>query len=459
MSQSEFHSINPATGEVLQSWPAATNAEIEQRLTAAERAWAGWKRQPFSHRRQLIEKLATQLRRTQEESARLITREMGKPVAQARAEVEKCASLCDFYAAQGESFLQPRTVTGNKAAKSYVRFEPLGIVPAVMPWNFPFWQVMRFAVPALLAGNVGLLKHATNVLGCAAALEGAFREAGFPEGVFAAPALNHASLEQIISDSRVRAITLTGSDRAGRAVAKLAGSHLKPCVLELGGSDPMIICADANLDLAADLATQSRTINNGQSCIASKRFLVQREVLRGFLERFIARMSGLKIGDPQEESTQLGPLAREDLRETLAEQVQQTVDAGAALATGGRVVDRAGWFYEPTVLTGVRPDMTAFREETFGPAAAVIEFGQLEEAIELANRSQFGLGASIVSTNLETAELMAAQLEAGCVFINDFVKSDPTLPFGGVKDSGYGRELGEFGIQEFVNVKTVWIGA
>lgn len=453
-----FSSINPASGQLLRETPAASTRDLEQLLATAETASAAWRAESLKVRLQRIGALGSALRASSATSSKLITGEMGKPITQARAEIEKCAALCNYFVQHGGSLLRSRPVTGNGASKSYVRFDPLGLVLAVMPWNFPFWQVIRFALPALAAGNVILLKHATNVLGCAEKLEQIFLEAGFAPGIFAQAAIDHSALGTIIGDGRVRAVTLTGSDRAGRAVAKLAGEHLKPCVLELGGSDPFIVCRDADLDLAAEKATQSRTLNNGQSCIAAKRFLVAAEVHDDFLQRFRDRMSSLKIGDPLDEAIQLGPLAREDLRKTLDEQVQKTVNAGANLELGGRVCDRAGWFYEPTILSNVTPAMTAFQEETFGPVAAVTKFADEAEAILLANQSEFGLGANVFTRDVERAERMAAHLESGSVFINDFVKSDASVPFGGVKNSGYGRELGEFGVLEFVNVKTLWVG-
>lgn len=453
-----FVSYNPATEEPVAEYPAHTPEEVDAVVRAAADRWDSWRFRPVEERAQLIQRLGEQLRNESESLARLSVLEMGKPISQARAEIEKCALLCDYYAHYGPEGLKPVVVAGNSARRSVVRFDPLGGVLAVMPWNFPFWQVLRFAVPTLLAGNVGILKHSTNVLGCATAIEKAFLQAGFPEHVFSSLNLDRREISGLIGRPFIRAVTLTGSEPAGISVAEAAGRNLKKCVLELGGSDPFIVLEDADLSLAIRKGIESRTINNGQSCIAAKRFLVHRNLYQAFLDGMVAGMESLNVGDPLDETTQLGPLAREDLRTTLDEQVQKSLSQGAKLFTGGKAIDRPGWFYAPTVLADVGVNCTTFREETFGPVAAVTPFSDVNEAIELANQSEFGLGASLWTADIERAEALAERIESGCVFINDFTKSDPTVPFGGVKRSGFGRELGTFGLHEFVNVKTVWTG-
>jgi succinate-semialdehyde dehydrogenase/glutarate-semialdehyde dehydrogenase len=385
-----------------------------------------------------------------------MTEEMGKPIAAAESEVDKCAWVCDYYAEHAAAFLSPEA-SATDAARSFVRFDPIGPVLAIMPWNFPFWQHFRFAAPAVMAGNVGVLKHASNVPGCALAIEDLFRRAGFPEGVMTTLLVPSARTAELIARPEIKAVTLTGSEAAGREVAAQAGRHLKKTVLELGGSDPFIVLDDADPIAAAEQAARARTINSGQSCIAAKRFLVEEAVADRFEAEFVRRMEALRVGDPMDRETEVGPLAREDLLTALDDQVSRSVAAGARLATGGRRLDRKGWFYPPTVLLGVRPGMPAFDEETFGPVAAVTRARDAAEAIELANRSRFGLGASIWTGDPARAEDLAREIEAGSVFVNGMVKSDPRLPFGGVKSSGYGRELAAFGIREFVNIKTVWI--
>jgi len=453
-----FQSINPADGKVIAEYRSHSQEELEKKLLSSRTAFELWMRRPIAERARCLQQLGRTLLASQERSARLMSLEMGKPIAQARSEIEKCAALCRYYSEYGPAALAPEKVTGNSALRSYVRFDPLGAVLAVMPWNFPFWQVLRFAVPALLVGNVGVLKHATNVLGSAQAIEHLFLEAGFPEGVFISLNLDRTRIPDLISSSYIHAVTLTGSEAAGISVAQVAGQHLKKCVLELGGSDPFIVLADANLQLAIQKGVQARIINNGQSCIAAKRFLVDRQIAKEFTEGMAAEMRALRVGDPLQADVQLGPLARDDLRETLHQQVQSTITQGARLVTGGQIMDRPGWYYEPTVLADVGPEMTAFQEETFGPVATITSVEHPDEAVELANQSNFGLGASLWTSNLELAEQMAARLEAGSIFINDFTRSDATLPFGGVKRSGYGRELSHFGLREFTNIKTVWIG-
>jgi succinate-semialdehyde dehydrogenase/glutarate-semialdehyde dehydrogenase len=451
-----MQAINPATGQVIRDYPELGDAEIVERLTAADEAFSRWRRVPFAQRGAKMCALAALLDEQKERLAEIITDEMGKPITQSVGEIEKCAWVCEFFAEHAEALVAPRVVA-TEAAKSYVRFDPLGVILAVMPWNFPFWQVFRFAAPAIMAGNVGVLKHASNVPGCALAIDEAFQEAGFAPDVFQSLPVENKQVDAIISHPVVKAVTLTGSEKAGQAVGSSAGQNLKKSVLELGGSDPFIVLADADLPAAAELAVRSRTINGGQSCIAAKRFVVEEPVADEFTRRLVAAMEALRIGDPRERTTQIGPLAREDLLHALHEQVQRSVSAGAELATGGACLDRPGFFYVPTVLTHVRPGMPAFDEETFGPVAAVIVARDADHAVELANHSRYGLGASIASADRERAEELAARIEAGSVFINEMVKSDPRLPFGGIKQSGYGRELAEDGIREFVNIKTVWV--
>jgi succinate-semialdehyde dehydrogenase/glutarate-semialdehyde dehydrogenase len=448
--------INPATEELIQDYPELSSNEIEERLRRAQEAFHSWRRTPFAERADLLRRAARFLRQDQAAYARLMTQEMGKPITAAEAEIEKCAWNCDFYAEHAESFLRPEEVRTD-AARSFVRFDPLGPVLAVMPWNFPFWQVFRFAAPALMAGNVAMLKHAANVPGCALAIEEVFRRAGFPAGVMTALLVPSGRVADLIRHPVIQAVTLTGSDRAGEAVASEAGKQLKKAVLELGGSDPFLVLADADPAEVAQQAAKARCINTGQSCIAAKRFIVEDPVADRFEQAFVEAMAHLKVGDPLDRSNDLGPLAREDLLKALHDQVERTVKAGATLRTGGRRLERRGYFYAPTVLTGVRPGMPAFDEETFGPVAAVIRASDTSHAIDLANRSQYGLAASIWTGDPARGEQLAGAIEAGVVFVNEMVKSDPRLPFGGIKRSGYGRELSEVGIREFVNIKTVWV--
>jgi succinate-semialdehyde dehydrogenase / glutarate-semialdehyde dehydrogenase len=451
-----MRSFNPATGEVLKDYPEHTDAEVAAALARAVGTFESWRKVPFAERSLLMHRAAQELRDRRDEHAALMTAEMGKTFASARAEAEKCALCCDFYAERAEAFLAPEAVATD-ASRSLVRYDPIGPVLAVMPWNFPYWQVFRFAAPALMAGNVGLLKHASNVPGCALAIEEIFRRARFPEGCFQTLMIGSRAVEAVIRQEAVRAVTLTGSEPAGVAVASAAGACLKKTVLELGGSDPFVVLADADVPRAAKAAAMARCINNGQSCIAAKRFIVVEEVAGAFEDAFLAAMAALKVGDPMDLSTDVGPMAREDLLAELHDQVERSVRAGAVLRLGGKRVDGPGAFYPPTVLTGVRPGMPAFDEETFGPVAAVVRAVDEADAIALANRSAFGLGASLWTSDLERGEALARRIETGSVFVNGPVKSDPRLPFGGVKRSGYGRELSAFGIREFVNIKTVWI--
>ncbi|HEX9944571.1 MAG TPA: NAD-dependent succinate-semialdehyde dehydrogenase [Thermoanaerobaculia bacterium] len=448
--------VNPATGELIREVPEHDEREVAERLEQAERAFASWRRFDFAERGRHLTSVADLLRESLPDFARLMTEEMGKTLASAEAEVEKCAWVCDFYAEHAADFLAAETV-GTDASRSLVRYDPLGPVLAIMPWNFPFWQFFRFAAPALMAGNVAVLKHASNVPGSALAIEAAFREAGFPDGVVTTLLVSSERAKRLIGHPAVRAVTLTGSDRAGMEVAAEAGRCLKKTVLELGGSDPFIVLADADPAEAARQAARARTINSGQSCVAAKRFIVEEEIAAPFEEEFVQAMAGLKVGDPMDRNSEVGPLAREDLLDALDDQVRRTVDAGARLRTGGHRLEGQGWFYAPTVLTGVEPGMPAFDEETFGPVAAVVRARDAAHAVELANRSQFGLGASVWTGDPARGETLAAEIDSGCIFVNGIVKSDPRLPFGGVKHSGYGRELSAVGIREFVNIKTVWV--
>jgi succinate-semialdehyde dehydrogenase / glutarate-semialdehyde dehydrogenase len=449
-------SVNPATESVIRQYAELTDAQIDDRLADAQRAFLRWRDTPLADRAECLRAVAGQLRRQQAALGRLITEEMGKPIAAAEGEIEKCAVACDYYAEHAAALLAPQTVASD-ASLSYVRFDPIGPVLAFMPWNFPFWQVFRFAAPTIVAGNVAVLKHASNVPGSALAIEGVFRQAGLPQGVMTTLLIGGRKAEELIARPAIRAVTLTGSDRAGAAVAANAGHHLKKTVLELGGSDPFLVLDDADPDDAARLACESRTINNGESCIAAKRFIAEPAVADAFVRAFAGRMERLAVGDPLDRATQVGPLAREDLLVDLDNQVRRTVGAGAELLTGGRRLPGRGFYYAPTVLDRVEPGMAAFDEETFGPVAAVVRARGRAHALELANRSAFGLGSTIVTGSRAAAEELAAGLDAGMVFVNGVVKSDPRLPFGGVKRSGYGRELSEFGVREFVNVKTVWI--
>jgi succinate-semialdehyde dehydrogenase/glutarate-semialdehyde dehydrogenase len=450
-----MQSINPATGALVADYPDHTPAEVAAAVERAHAAYLQWRRVPYPERARLLHAVAAVLEARKDEWARLMAVEMGKPVAAGRAEVEKCAWVCRYYADGAESMLADQPIPTERS-KSYVHYEPIGVVLAVMPWNFPFWQVFRFAAPALMAGNTGLLKHASNVSGCALAIEDAFREAGLPEGAFTTLLVPGSRVDEVISHPLVAAATLTGSDPAGRALATRAGSLLKKTVLELGGSDPYIVLEDADLDLAANSCAASRLINSGQSCIAAKRFIVVDAVHDAFVERFVARMAAAPMGDPLEPGIQIGPQAREDLRDDLHRQVRDSVAAGARLALGGVLPEGPGAFYPATVLTGVRQGMPAYDEEMFGPVAAVIRVAGEEEAVAVANDSIFGLGAAVFTGDVTRGERIAAtELEAGSCFVNALVASDPRLPFGGIKTSGYGRELSEIGIKEFVNIKTV----
>ncbi len=452
-----LESIDPATEALLASFPAATPDEVETAIAGADAAQRAWRSTSFDERAAAMRRLAPHLRRRRDDYARLITLEMGKPIAESVAEIEKCAWACEFYADRAAGFLGDEVVATN-ASRSLVAYEPLGVVLAIMPWNYPFWQVFRFAAPALMAGNGALLKHASNIPQCALAVGSAFEEAGFPPGLFRTLLLPGSAVEPVVRDRRVRAVTLTGSSDVGARVAAVAGAALKKTVLELGGSDPFIVLADADVAAAAATAVRARNQNTGQSCIAAKRFLVADGVADEFEERFAGAVASLRIGDPLDPATQVGPLARADLRDTLERQVDDSVRQGARVLVGGRRRPGRGYFYEPTVLTGVSDGMPVLAEETFGPVAAVRRVADGEEAVAIANGSDYGLGASIWTGDVALGEALARRVESGAVFVNGMVASDPRLPFGGVKRSGWGRELGPFGIREFTNVQTIWIG-
>ncbi len=452
-----LRSVNPVDGQLLQEYPEPDPQVVAGILREAHDAFLEWRHIRFSERAAPMKRAGALLRERGDELARLMALEMGKPLAQGRGEAEKCAWACDYYAEHAERFLAPEAIATD-AARSYVTFAPLGVVLAVMPWNFPLWQVFRFAAPALMAGNAGVLKHAGNVSGCALAIERIFRDAGAPPGLFRALLVSSERVAGIIAAREVAAVTLTGSTPAGQAVAARAGSLLKKTVLELGGSDPYVVLEDADLEAAAETCAASRLINGGQSCIAAKRFVVVEAVRKRFEELFVERMKARTMGDPLREGIDVGPQARRDLRDGLHDQVRKSVAAGARLLLGGEVPQGPGAFYPPTVLTAVGPGMPAYEEELFGPVAAVIAARDEQDAIRIANDSTFGLGAAVFTRDVARGERLAAEaLEAGSCFVNALVKSDPRLPFGGIKQSGYGRELSHFGIREFVNVKTVYV--
>ena len=453
-----MESINPHSGQLIHSYAPESDEALRARLQAADHAFRAWKSTSFSDRGRLMRAAAAVLRARKAELAELMADEMGKLLADGIAEVEKCAGCCDYYAENAYRFLQKQVVESD-AEESYVAYEPLGVVLAVMPWNFPFWQVFRFAAPALMAGNVGVLKHASNVSGCALAIEDIFKAAGFPDHAFSALLVESSRVEQLIRDPLVRAVTLTGSTPAGKSVAGIAGSVLKKSVLELGGSDAYIVLEDADLDLAVDTCVKSRLINAGQSCIAAKRFIVVHPLREEFERRYTDKFRAIRFGDPRDPGSDIGPMARMALRDQVHEQVMKSVRQGARLLVGGVVPEGPGAYYPPTVLSGVKPGMTAFDEEIFGPVAAIIDADNEAHAVALANQSVFGLGSAIFTRDKARADRLAGELEAGSVFINAMVKSDPRLPFGGIKQSGYGRELSWFGIQEFVNIKTVYHAA
>ena len=452
-----LRSVDPATGKTIREYEEADAGKIASALELADRAWVAWRDRPFAERGAVLRVAAGLLRDRADEHADLMAAEMGKPLAQGRSEIEKCAWVCEWFAENGERLLAREEVKTD-ASRSYVAYRPLGVVLAVMPWNFPFWQVFRFAAPALMAGNTGVLKHASNVSGCALAIEAVWREAGAPAGVFTTLLVGSAAVDSIIASPHVRAVTLTGSTPAGRAVAAAAGRALKKTVLELGGSDPYVVLEDADLDLAAEVCAAGRLTNTGQSCIAAKRFIVVDPAREAFTERFVAKMRAARFGDPRDPASQLGPLARHDLRDQLHEQVRTSVDRGARLLLGGQVPEGPGAYYAPTVLAEVRPGMPAYDEELFGPVASLIAARDEKDAIRIANGSPFGLGGAVFTRDRARGERIAERdLESGSCFVNAQVHSDPRLPFGGIKDSGYGRELAAFGIREFTNVKTVYV--
>lgn len=449
-------SQNPATGEIMAEFPEMLPEVVQQKLAISYDTFLHWRDTPFSFRAERMRRLAQLLKDERKELGSIATREMGKPISQAIAEIEKCAWVCDYYADNTERILQPETAPTD-ASESFIRFDPLGVILAVMPWNFPFWQVFRFAAPALMAGNVGLLKHASNVPQCAVVIEELFGRAGFPEGAFQYLSISSDAVESIVRDPRVAAVTLTGSELAGRQVASVAGDEIKKVVLELGGSDPYIVLADADIDAAVSTAVMARLQNNGQSCIAAKRFIVVEAIAKEFTERYKKLYENCVVGDPMDESTTIGPLVNSRALEDIERQVRESIERGARLVIGGKRPERTGFFFEPTILSGVKPGMPAYDEELFGPVAAVITARDTEDAIRIANDTQFGLGASLWTRDIARAKEIAYRIEAGAVFVNGMVKSDPRLPFGGIKRSGFGRELGNYGIKELVNVKTVWI--
>jgi len=447
-------SINPATGETLRTFDALSDAEVNERLARAAEAYQSYRRTAFAERARWLDAAAAILETEKDRLGRIMTLEMGKPIVAARAEAAKCALACRYYAEHGERLLADETVEAG-AGRSFIRYDPIGAVLAVMPWNFPFWQVFRFAAPALMAGNVGLLKHASNVPQCALEIESIVRRAGFPPDVFQTLWIASSQVRGVIDDPRIRAVTLTGSEAAGVEVAGQAGRRIKKTVLELGGSDPFVVMPSADLEHALRVAVEARTINNGQSCIAAKRFVVDARIADEFQARFVQSMQALEVGDPLDEATQVGPLATPQILEDLDGQVRRSVEMGARLLTGGRRLEGPGNYYAPTVLAEVPADSPAYTEELFGPVAVLLRAHGIDEAIRLANDTAFGLGASVWTADEAEQRRFIAEIEAGMVYVNQMVISDPRLPFGGVKRSGYGRELGASGIREFVNAKTV----
>ncbi|PSQ97382.1 MAG: NADP-dependent succinic semialdehyde dehydrogenase [Bacteroidetes bacterium SW_9_63_38] len=451
-----FLSVNPATGNEIEQYSEHAPAEVDTRLDRADAAFRTNRDRTFDARARRLRRAADLLEERSETHGHLMSREMGKPVSQAVGEIEKCAWVCRYYAENAADFLADEPVE-TSAQKSYAAYEPLGPVLAVMPWNYPFWQLFRFGAPALMAGNSILLKHAPNVTGCALAIEELMADAGFADHEVQTLLVEEDTVSDVIADRRARAVTLTGSVKAGKAVAKQAAAQVKPTVLELGGSDPFIVCDDADLEAAAATGCTARMQNTGQSCIAAKRFIVDRRVADDFTERLLAHVERLTVGDPQDSQTDIGPIARADLRADVHDQVERAINDGAVAATGGHTLNRDGFYYAPTVLTDVEPGTVAFDKEIFGPVASVVVAENAEHAVTLANDTRFGLGGSVFTENRTKGEQIARQLEVGCAFVNEMTKSDPRLPFGGIKDSGYGRELSHHGIHEFVNAKTVWV--
>ena len=450
-------SINPTTGEIILEYREHSAKEVEQIVRDVHSAWVNWKDTAFELRSVLMKKTAQILRDKRDIYARLMTMEMGKLLRESMAEIEKCAWVCDFYADHAADILKDELIASD-ASKSFIAFQPIGPILAVMPWNFPFWQVIRFAAPALMAGNAAVLKHASNVPGCALAIEEIFREAGFPANLFRTLMIPASAVEKVITHPAIVGVTLTGSEAAGSQVASLAGKHLKKTVLELGGADPFIILDDADLEKAVKTAVTARMINQGQSCIAAKRFIVMDSVVHQFETGMKDAFEALRNGDPMDSETQVGPMARPDLVDEIEQQVTHSVAAGARLITGGHRPDRSGCYFEPTILSDVREGMPVYSQETFGPVVSIIAVRSEEEAIRVANDSDFGLGGCLWTRDLKKGEDIARKIATGAMFVNGMTKSDPRLPFGGIKKSGYGRELGSYGIKEFVNIKTIWIG-
>lgn len=451
-----IQTLNPATEEVLKTFDELTDDQIEQKLTKAQATFKSWRNTSFSERAEKMNKLARILKDDAKEIGKIMTIEMGKPITQGIAESEKCAWVCEFYAENAEKFLAHEKIETD-AGESYIEFDPIGAVLAIMPWNFPFWQVLRFAVPTVMAGNVGILKHASNVPQSSAKIEEIFLQAGFPEGVFQNLHIGSKKVEAIIRDPRIKAVTLTGSEYAGTQVAKVAGEEVKKTVLELGGSDPFIVLEDADIPNTCEIAATSRMISNGQSCIAAKRFIIVESVADEFTKIFVEKFEAMKVGDPLDPDTAVGPVVNKESLEELERQIKESVDKGANILTGGKRIGGKGYFLQPTILGDVKPGMPAYSEEFFGPVASVIVVKDEAEAIKVANATTFGLGASIWTQDIERAKKIVPQIDSGAVFVNGMVKSDPRMPFGGEKRSGYGRELSHYGIKEFVNIKSVWI--
>lgn len=451
-----IETINPTTGKSEKKFSEISKEELRRKINSAEAAFNSWQKTDFDFRKIKMLNAASILRNEKEKFGRLLTLEMGKTLLQAIAEVEKCAWVCEYYAENAETILQ-KEIIQTDADESFVRFDPLGVILAVMPWNFPFWQVFRFAAPALMAGNAALLKHASNVPQSALAIEEIFNRAGFPENVFQTLLIGSSLVDEVIKHPFVKAATLTGSEPAGRSVASACGKLLKKTVMELGGSDPFIVLDDADLQTAVNVAVTARLINNGQSCIAAKRFIVVKNIYDDFTNLFVDKMKSVKLGDPFEHETELGPIAREDLLFDLLSQIEKSVAAGAEILCGGKRIEREGYFLEPTILANIKKGMPAYHEEIFGPVAILIKAEDEDDAIRIANDTEFGLGASVWTKDKNRIEKFSREIQSGSVFINGLVKSDPRLPFGGIKNSGYGRELSHYGIKEFVNIKTVWI--
>lgn len=450
-------SINPLSNEIIQSYEIHSEKGIERIINSADKSWHHWRNTSYMYRSQAMQNLSGLLKSRTEELAHLMALEMGKVKREGLAEIDKCAWVCDYYAQNAELFLENEYIE-TEYERSYISYQPIGVVLGIMPWNFPFWQVFRFAIPTIMAGNTVVLKHASNVPGCALMIEELFREAGFPENVFRTLLIGSEKIEDVIKHQAVRAVSLTGSTLAGKSVAAMAGGQLKKCVLELGGSDPYLILEDANLETTAQKCAAARLLNTGQSCIGAKRFIVHDDVYAEFLEYFTFEMNGARFGDPFDEESTIGPMARMDLRDELHEQVRKSVEMGADVVLGGEIPMRKGAFYPPTILENVEPGMPAYHEELFGPVAAVIRVKDEKEAVEIANDTEFGLGAAVFTKDLKKGEHLAEmELQAGSCFVNDFVKSDPRLPFGGIRNSGFGRELSAAGIKEFTNMKTVAI--